>query len=113
MGDTWHSCIHLPNTCVTLATHAPTFQAWMTLGNHAPTFLMYKRGVSNPIKGHQVHLINILLIEYYQRRIIVEEKKTIVIRKISKKYFVIIFEISIQAIFVSPLSLTRSPMLIS
>ena len=22
MGDIWHSCIHLPNTFITLATHA-------------------------------------------------------------------------------------------
>ena len=50
MGDTWHSCIHLPNTWVTLATHAPTFHAWVTLDAHAPTFLMYKRGVRNLIK---------------------------------------------------------------
>ena len=71
MGDTWHSGIHLPNTCVTLATHA-----WMTLGNHAPTFLMYKRGVSNPIKGHQGNIIKgILSEESYQRRIIVDEKR--------------------------------------
>ena len=75
MGDTWHSCIHLPNTWVTLTTHAPTFHAWVTLGTHAPTFLMYKRGVSNLIKGHQVNLIKILSSEYYQRRIVVEKKR--------------------------------------